>query len=112
VGVGLDGEQDVLAADVVLLVGAGAGVPVVPGELVVGAVEESLALVAVLADETARRVGVRARRTPPSAGQGADQAWSTTLIPGAPDGRTSDWTATITQLALASATIAIEHRPC
>jgi hypothetical protein len=50
-GVGLDGEQDVLAADVVLLVGAGAGVPVVPGELVVGAVEESLALVAVLADE-------------------------------------------------------------
>jgi hypothetical protein len=40
-----------LAADVVLLVGAGAGVPVVPGELVVGAVEESLALVAVLADE-------------------------------------------------------------
>jgi hypothetical protein len=51
VGVGLDGKQDVLAADVVLLVGAGAGVPVVPGELVVGAVEESLALVAVLADE-------------------------------------------------------------
>jgi hypothetical protein len=51
VGVGLDGEQNALAADVVVLVARGTGVPAVPGELVVRTAEKLLAVVGVLADE-------------------------------------------------------------
>lgn len=46
-----DGEEDVFAADVLVCFRARARVPVVSGELVVGPVEEVLALMCVLADE-------------------------------------------------------------
>ena len=62
-GVGIDGEEHLLAADVVLLFGAGAGMP---GELLVGAVEGELAL-AVLADEQHARWTLT-RRGPTSPG--------------------------------------------
>jgi hypothetical protein len=51
VGVGLYGEQDLLVPDVLLPIRAGAGVPDVLGEVLVGAVEELLALFGVLGDE-------------------------------------------------------------
>jgi hypothetical protein len=40
VGVALDGEENASAADVVLLLGCGAGVPAVASQLAVGGIEE------------------------------------------------------------------------
>jgi hypothetical protein len=51
VGVAFVAEEDVAAADVLVLVGGVGGVPVVAGEFVVGAGEEVVALGSVLADE-------------------------------------------------------------
>jgi hypothetical protein len=51
VGVGLAGEQDAAAADVVVLALVGGGVPQVAGEVAVGGGQEFVAVRLVLADE-------------------------------------------------------------
>jgi hypothetical protein len=56
VDVDLGREQHVLAAWVLVTAGAVACVPYVPGELVIGGVEERVPLVLVLADEDDERL--------------------------------------------------------
>jgi hypothetical protein len=55
VGVAFVAEEDVAAADVLVLVSGVCGVPVVAGEFVVGACVELVALGVVLADEEDER---------------------------------------------------------